>query len=63
MHPFIYLLGKIDDAPAIIHLQKVAFDIPLNETDVGLVANLDRVASLQKNDIVSLFRILNRFLF
>lgn len=52
--PYIYLLGKIDDEPAIVHLQRVAFDVPESSgVQFSLVSQLDKVKSLEKNDIVS----------
>jgi hypothetical protein len=51
--PYLYLLGRIDDEPAIVHLQRVAFDVPeAPGSQFPLVAQLDTVKSLEKNDIV-----------
>jgi hypothetical protein len=51
--PYLYLLGRIDDESAIVHLQRVAFDVPeASGSQFPLVAQLDTVKSLEKNDIV-----------
>jgi len=52
--PYIYLLGSIDGESAIVHLQKIAFDIPDESSgQAPLVSTLEQVKSLEKNDIVS----------
>ena len=52
--PYIYLLGSIDGESSIVHLQKIAFDIPDESSgQAPLVSTLEQVKSLEKNDIVS----------
>lgn len=55
MSPNIYLLGKLGENQAIVHLQKVAFNPPAEKEDSpSLLSGLESVTTLDKNDIVSI---------